>query len=89
MTSIRMQVLNQICATPNRTAKELADFLSVPVNQVRLSIYTLEGAGKVGKVDEKRPFRYAFAIKPATDPITPCWRPKRDLVDFFVGMRSG
>jgi hypothetical protein len=59
--------------------------LNIPAKQVRGSIYTLEGAGKVGKLNNYRPYRYVAAIRGA-DPITQCWWPKRDLVDFFMGM---
>ena len=105
MTSIRLQALNQICATPNRTARELSYVLRVPVNQVRLAIYTLQGAGRIVKTNDRRPFRYEFgnlqgmtgkqlpefveSLKTQQqDEYSRTWKPKRDLVLFFVGLRG-
>lgn len=89
MTSVRNQVLNQVCLTPKKTVKQLSYALNIPENQVRLVLYKLEANGKVFKTNAQRPFRYAFGGTKEVRPETACWCPDRTMGEFLRSLRNG
>lgn len=58
MTSIRLQVLNQICATPGKTGKWLSMEMGINLTSVRGAIYTLEADRLIRKVPDTKPYAY-------------------------------
>ena len=58
MTSIRLQVLDQICKTPGKTCKWLSMDTGINLESVRGAIYTLEADRLIRKVSGTKPYAY-------------------------------
>lgn len=58
MSSIRLQVLDQICKTPGKTCKRLSMDTGINLESVRGAIYTLEADRLIRKVSGTKPYAY-------------------------------